>query len=60
MPGCTEGGDWGQVKFSGPCLFCTEILWLYVFYVLKEWRTFSLGVQAFEAWLYTFMSHKSH
>jgi len=23
-------------------------------------RTFSLGVQAFEAWLYTFISHKSH
>jgi len=21
---------------------------------------FTLGVQAFEAWLYTFMSHKSH
>ena len=26
-------GRWGQVKFSGPCLSCTEIPWLYVFYV---------------------------
>ena len=28
--------------------------------VNQTWYGFTLGVRAFEAWLYTFMSHKSH
>jgi len=28
--------------------------------VFALWGGFTLGVRAFEAWLYTFMPHKSH